>query len=118
MFSNLAAKAALQKVGLPTDIFNISAQSYLPPTNRLRKKPPPDLDHDQDANGGWASWMSAKSLPLTVQPWLTPPPPPVAVAPVPTIGDVAPVDRHGEIKFGGGRKILLVFLRCVGCACK
>lgn len=61
--------------------------------------------------------MSVKSLPLTAQAWLSPPPPSVAIARVPGIGDKAPVDKSKKIVFGEKRRILLVFLRCVGCAC-
>ncbi|KAG7122323.1 hypothetical protein HYQ44_003221 [Verticillium longisporum] len=70
-----------------------------------------------NTNGGWPAWMSMKSIPVTVQPWFTPPPPPVPVAVVcPKVGDVAPLDRDRKLIFGGGRPVLLVFLRCVGCA--
>lgn len=63
--------------------------------------------------------MAARNLPLTVQPWLTPNPAAVPVAAsCPGIGDVAPLDRDRLLTFGGGRKVLVVFLRCVGCACK
>lgn len=62
--------------------------------------------------------MSVRSLPLTVQPWLTPPPAAVSVGRVPGIGDKAPIDRTQKLGVGGGKRTLLVFLRCVGCACK
>lgn len=61
--------------------------------------------------------MSVKSLPLTAQAWLSPPPPSVAIARVPGIGDKAPVDKSKKIVFGDKKRVLLVFLRCVGCAC-
>lgn len=88
----------------------------------------PGLDEDGTRTGtgggtgsngtNWPSWMSVKALPLTVQPWFSPPPPPIPVAPeCPRVGDVAPMDRDRKITVGGGKKVVVVFLRCVGCAC-
>jgi hypothetical protein len=89
------------------------------PPNKLRKKPPPLASDDEANDGNWSGWMSVKSLPLSVQPWLNPPPPAVDVATrSPGIGDKAPLDPKRDVDFGGGRRVLLVFLRCVGCACK
>lgn len=124
MFSGLATKMALKKVGLSSNPLDFSSLTGPAADSRqsakLTKRPTdgaPGLDHGEPA-AGWASWMSLKSLPLTVHPWLAPPPPPVAVARVPHIGDVAPRDRDRQLEFGGGRRVLVVFLRCVGCACK
>ncbi|KAK7433315.1 hypothetical protein QQZ08_000254 [Neonectria magnoliae] len=115
MFSSLTTKLALKKAGIPSDILDFSGPARQP--NKLRKKPPGHVDSaDDDAGGGWGGWMSVKSLPLSVQPWLNPPPPPVDVDRVPGIGDKAPLDAGRQIVFGGGRRVLLVFLRCVGCA--
>jgi hypothetical protein len=129
MLSSLTTKIALKKVGLPSDTFDLSSWT-LPPTsteprrepNKLRKRPPPPRpegyeDDDDDGNNGWGSWGSALSIPLTVHPWLSPAPPPVQVGVAPTVGDVAPTDRGGKLKLGGGKRTLVVFLRCVGCAC-
>ncbi|KAF7548485.1 hypothetical protein G7046_g8662 [Stylonectria norvegica] len=121
MFNSLTTKIALKRVGLSSDILDFSGPaSSSQPRNKLRKNPPANLrdneDDDDEGNGGWSSWMSKKSLPLTVQPWFSPPPPPVAVARVPGIGDKAPADRDRKVVLGGGRRVLLVFLRCVGCA--
>ena len=117
MFSSLTTKLALKKAGLPTDLLNFSGPltTSTSPT-KLRKNQPDNIDQD-DGNGGWTNWMSVKSLPLTAQAWLSPPPPPVAIGRVPGIGDKAPVDKSGKIMFGEKKRILLVFLRCVGCAC-
>lgn len=115
MFSSLTTKLALKKAGLSSDMLDFSGPAR-PPPNKLRKKPPSQLDNDDD-NAGWSGWMSVKSLPLSVQPWLSPPPPPVHVARVPGIGDKAPQDIEKKLVVGGGRRVLLVFLRCVGCAC-
>lgn len=115
MFSSLTTKLALKKAGLSSDMLDFSGPAR-PPPNKLRKKPPSQLDNDDD-NAGWSGWMSVKSLPLSVQPWLSPPPPPVHVARVPGIGDKAPQDNEKKLVVGGGRRVLLVFLRCVGCAC-
>lgn len=120
MFTSLGTKLALKKVGLPTNTFDFFDEATQPrrEPNKLRKKPPvprPDGSPSNDENdGSWGSWMS---IPLTVQPWFAPPPPPVAVNAVPNVGSVAPVDRDGKLKLGGGRRTLVVFLRCVGCAC-
>ncbi|KAH7161214.1 hypothetical protein EDB81DRAFT_755788 [Dactylonectria macrodidyma] len=116
MFSSLTTKLALKKAGLPSDILDFSSGPAREP-NKLRKKPPSNLD-DQDGDNGtsWSGWMSVKSLPLSVQPWLSPTPPPVDVSRVPGIGDKAPLDPQKRIVFAGGRRVLLVFLRCVGCA--
>jgi hypothetical protein len=126
MLSSFGTKIALKKVGLSTSTFDLSTWSA-PPTssgassrrepNKLRKRQPTP---EEEAENGWASWMGSwnvQSLPLTISPWFAPPPPPVHVARVPNIGDKAPVDCDGRLKLGG-KKTLVVFLRCVGCACE
>ena len=124
MFSNLATKLALKKMGLPSDPLNFMTSSDPEPRKpkKLSKNAPPgtvpgldDINDDKSTN--WPAWMSVKSLPLAVQPWLTPMPPPIPVAEPPKVGDLAPLDRDRELTFGGGRMVLVVFLRCVGCAC-
>jgi hypothetical protein len=130
MFSNLATKVALKKVGLPADTFDFSSwktsSEGKSSTSKKLTKPQPTATTTATSNGNsnnnnktWPDWMSVKSLPLTVQPWLTPRPPPIPVAEPPRIGDLAPLDRDRKLggAFGGGRKVLVVFLRCVGCAC-
>jgi len=135
MFSSLTTKLAMKKMGISSDTFNFSAltsptwQSEPADGQQQAKKarrphsdlPPgtlPGLDDDDlDEKSGWPAWMTVKSLPLTVQPWLSPPPPPIPVAACPNVGDVAPVDRDRKLTLGGGRKVVVVFLRCVGCAC-
>ncbi|KIE00715.1 Thioredoxin-like fold protein, partial [Metarhizium majus ARSEF 297] len=109
MFSSLATKIALKKAGIPSNALDFSSPRE---PNKLRKDQPAD---DQDCNN-WSSWLSYKSLPLTVHPWLSPPPPPIQVSRVPRIGEPAPRDRHGKLATGCGRRVLVVFLRCVGCA--
>ncbi|KAF5255389.1 hypothetical protein FOXYS1_14206 [Fusarium oxysporum] len=76
MLSSFTTKLALKKAGIPSDVFDFSEKKREP--NKLRKNPPADLDNETDS--GWTSWMSIRSLPLTVQPWLTPPPAAVAKA--------------------------------------
>ncbi|KAF4338691.1 tsa antioxidant enzyme [Fusarium beomiforme] len=112
MLSSFTTKLALKKAGIPSDILDFSEKKREP--NKLRKNPPADLDNEADSS--WTSWMSVRSLPLTVQPWLTPPPAAVAVGRLPGIGDKAPVDKTMKLRVGGGKRVLLVFLRCVGCA--
>ncbi|KAK4227510.1 hypothetical protein QBC38DRAFT_477627 [Podospora fimiseda] len=110
MFSNLATKVALKKAGIPTDVLsNIKLPSWGGGDNKKST--------NSNDNAKWPT-ITLKSLPLAVQPWLTPKPPPVPVAKLPKIGELAPVDREGTLVLGGGRKTLVVFLRCVGCACK
>ncbi|KAK0730314.1 hypothetical protein B0H67DRAFT_596478 [Lasiosphaeris hirsuta] len=130
MFSSLATKVALKKMGLSSDSFNIqvpwadsspsSAPEARKPSKKLTKNAPagpiPGLDDADDKSKAWPAWMSVKSLPLTVQPWLTPVPPPIPVAAAPKVGDMAPLDRDRELTFGGGKRVIVVFLRCVGCA--
>lgn len=150
MFSSLTTKLAMKKMGLSSDTFNFSlpdmsggsaTEATKTGANKLKKTrttplPPgtvPGLDDadDLDANGNrrnsdgttgkqWPAWMSVKALPLTVQPWLTPPPAPIPVATAcPQKGDTAPLDRDRKLTVGGGGKpVVVVFLRCVGCACK
>ncbi|KAF5022665.1 hypothetical protein F66182_5283 [Fusarium sp. NRRL 66182] len=113
MLSSLTTKLALKKAGIPSDILDFSSAPKREP-NKLRKNPPQPSENDADA--GWGSWMSIRSLPLTVQPWLTPPPAAGAVGRVPGIGDKAPIDKTHKLRLGGGKRVLLVFLRCVGCA--
>lgn len=123
MFASLTTKLALKKVGLPSDTFDLSSwtlpsadpQQPRREPNKLRKQPPEGYDPERDES--WGSWISGIGIPLTVHPWLTPAPPPVKVAVVPSVGDTAPVDREGRLKLGGGQRTLVVFLRCVGCAC-
>ncbi|KAH7265992.1 hypothetical protein FSOLCH5_013090 [Fusarium solani] len=107
MLSSLTTKLALKKAGIPSDILDFQQQP---------EKSSKSNQDDQQPPQSWGSWMSIRSLPLTVQPWLSPPPPSVAVGRVPGIGDKAPVDRERRIVLGGRRRTLLVFLRCVGCA--
>ncbi|KAM0222873.1 hypothetical protein ACHAPQ_008363 [Fusarium lateritium] len=113
MLSSFTTKLALKKAGIPSDILDFSEKKREP--NKLRKNPPQPSD-DNDADAGWGSWMSIRSLPLTVQPWLTPPPAAAAVGRLPGIGDKAPLDKSQKLRLGGGKRVLLVFLRCVGCA--
>ncbi|AEO65584.1 uncharacterized protein THITE_2112710 [Thermothielavioides terrestris NRRL 8126] len=128
MFSNLATKAALKKVGLPTDTFDFSSwtgsDSSKPSWKKITKSKPTtataatdNANNNSNTSKAWPDWMSVKSLPLTVQPWLTPRPPPIPVAEPPRVGDMAPLDRDRQLVLGNGRKTLVVFLRFVGCAC-
>ncbi|POR35777.1 Uncharacterized protein TPAR_04029 [Tolypocladium paradoxum] len=127
MLSSLTTKIALKKLGLPSDALDFSTSSPAaaapPRPNKLKKTPSGAAADPNDdggggssGGGGWAGWVSVKNLPLTVHPWFSPPPPPVPVARVPRVGDVAPRDRDRKLEFGGGRRVLVVFLRCVGCA--
>lgn len=130
MLTSLTTKLALKKVGLPSNTFDFSGSSWTGGSARGSKTDGvlPGLDDmtgggssNRDSTGGavqWPAWMTVKSLPLTVQPWLAPPPPPIPVATeCPKIGDLAPLDRDRKLTVGGGRKVVVVFLRCVGCAC-
>ncbi len=124
MFSNLATKVALKKVGLPSDTFDFSSwkTSESKPSKKITKPQQPTAGDaaaatNGSANKAWPEWMTVKSLPLTVQPWLTPRPPPIPIAEPPRVGDLAPIDRDRRLVFGGGKKVMVVFLRCVGCAC-
>ncbi|GKU06145.1 tsa antioxidant enzyme protein [Fusarium langsethiae] len=110
MLSSFTTKLALKKAGIPSDILSFPTEKREP--NKLRKNPPSPSENDADSS--WSSWMSVRSLPLTVQPWLTPPPAAVSVGRVPGIGDKAPVDRTQKLRLG--KRTLVVFLRCVGCA--
>ncbi|KAK1590904.1 uncharacterized protein LY79DRAFT_195550 [Colletotrichum navitas] len=112
MLSSLTTKIALKKVGLNSKSFDFSGGS----SDTKGKSGPGNDDTVDDRQGSWPAWMSMKSLPITVAPWFTPPPPPVPVAEVPKIGDLAPLDRDRKLEFGRGRPVLVVFLRCVGCA--
>ena len=121
MLGSIGTKIALKKLGLPKDPFDFSGFTSDPgrEPNKLRKPRPGDPPSDgYDDESSWTSWMSLKSLPLTVHPWLSPPPPPVDVARVPRIGDQAPRDIDGRLVFVRGRRTMVVFLRCVGCACE
>ena len=119
MFSNLATKVALKKVGLPSDTFDFSSwKTESKPSKKITKTQPASGNASSNNSKTWSEWMSVKSLPLTVQPWLTPRPPPIPVADPPRVGDLAPLDRDRKLACGGGKKVLVVFLRCVGCACK
>ncbi|SPO00067.1 uncharacterized protein DNG_02919 [Cephalotrichum gorgonifer] len=114
MFSGFATKLALKKVGISADTFSFASPAAPSPT-KLSGDSSPDKDGD-DGGPSWPAWMSVKSLPMSVQPWLAPPPPPIPLGPLPGVGTVAPMDRDRKIVCGGGRPVLIVFLRCVGCA--
>ncbi|KAF3765171.1 hypothetical protein M406DRAFT_260138 [Cryphonectria parasitica EP155] len=130
MFSSLGTKIAMKKLGIPKDALNFTspAAADTTPPRRASKRGTRSntIDGDEAAAGGeaggeeqksWPKWMTAKSLPMTVQPWLSPAPPPVPVAAEPPrVGDVAPADQDGKLVVGRGRKVVVVFLRCVGCA--
>lgn len=120
MLSSLTTKIALRKVGLNSKSFDFSGVGGGSTDSKSSKKgSDAGLDDDAaDGNaGGWPAWMSMKSLPITVAPWFSPPPPPVPIGEVPKIGELAPLDRDRQLEFGRGRPVLVVFLRCVGCAC-
>ncbi|KAK4218944.1 hypothetical protein QBC37DRAFT_463268 [Rhypophila decipiens] len=134
MFSNLATKMAFKKMGLPSDPLNsinsVFTTSEPEPPKKQPKKltktnnnpngstsvPGPGQDDPDQKKATWPAWMSIKSLPLTVQPWLTPTPPPIPIADPPRVGDLAPLDSNRTLTLGGGKLTLVVFLRCVGCA--
>ncbi|KAK8104057.1 uncharacterized protein PG998_011090 [Apiospora kogelbergensis] len=110
MFSSLTTKLAMRKVGIKSDTFDFSSPA---PKNGSKGAP----DADEAANAGWGQWMTVKKLPLTAQAWLSPIPPPVPIAAeCPKVGDLAPLDRDRQLQFGGGKRIVVLFLRCVGCA--
>jgi hypothetical protein len=112
MLSSFTTKLALRKVGIKSDTFDFSSKPAKS-TNGSQ----PGLD-DEESSSGWPAWMSPKKLPLTAQAWLAPVPPPIPVAECPKIGDLAPLDRDRQLTFGGGRRVVVLFMRCVGCACK
>ncbi|PTB35711.1 hypothetical protein M441DRAFT_84299 [Trichoderma asperellum CBS 433.97] len=114
MISSLTTKIALRKVGLSGTNTSLDFSSFTSPSS---SSPASKNDaNNNNSNNNWSSWMTPKSLPLKVHPWFSPPPPPVKVAPVPRIGDVAPQDRQRRLELGRRNKCLVVFLRCVGCA--
>lgn len=121
--SNLTTKLALKKLGIPSNAFDNISNPFAGNNKNSSKSRPtdgsnPGLDETDDKEDGknWPAWMQIKNLPLTVQPWLTPAPPPVPVAEPPKVGDLAPLDREGRLVLGQGKRTLVVFLRCVGCA--
>lgn len=119
MFSSLGTKLAMKKMGIPKDALNFGGGGAEPAPKKNAKGGAAVDDLDDDPTPAWAKWMTVRNLPLTAQAWLSPVPPPVPVAPeCPPVGAPAPLDRDGKLVLGGGRKVLVVFLRCVGCACK
>ncbi|KAL1895966.1 hypothetical protein Cpir12675_003006 [Ceratocystis pirilliformis] len=116
MFSSLATKIALKKSGLPAALPNLDPN---PKPRRSKTALASSRENDDGGDGpaaSWPAWMSIKALPLAVQPWFTPAPPPVPIAALPEIGHLAPQDRDHKLLLGDGRNVLVVFLRCVGCA--
>ncbi|KAI0376205.1 hypothetical protein F5Y04DRAFT_214934 [Hypomontagnella monticulosa] len=111
MFTSLTTKLAMRKVGLSSDALDFSSKS-----SKSNDGSMPGLDELEESNSGWPTWMNTKKLPLTAQAWLSPAPPPVPVAECPKPGDLAPLDRDRRLTFGGGRPVIVLFLRCVGCA--
>ncbi|KAI1506037.1 hypothetical protein F5X99DRAFT_178036 [Biscogniauxia marginata] len=111
MFSTLTTKLAMKKVGLSSDALDFSSKDGSVPGLD-------ELENNGSSSSSWPpAWMSVKKLPLTAQAWLSPAPPPVPVAPeCPKPGDLAPLDRDRRLEFGGGRPVVVLFLRCVGCA--
>ncbi|KAJ4401660.1 hypothetical protein N0V82_010852, partial [Gnomoniopsis sp. IMI 355080] len=127
MFSSLGTKLALRKLGVPKDALAFADSSPAPSSNKRDRKAAAALaaengDFGDDNASSYAAawppkWMSVKSLPLTAQAWLSPPPPPVPVAAsCPAVGSRAPVDMNGKLVLGQGKRVMVVFLRCVGCA--
>ncbi|KAK5634007.1 hypothetical protein RRF57_009722 [Xylaria bambusicola] len=114
MLSSLTAKLAMKKVGLSSDALDFSST----PSNPSKSDSNSKFDGEDDSsNSGWPAWMNTKKLPLTAQAWLSPLPPPVPIATeCPKPGDLAPLDRDRQLEFGGGRPVIVLFLRCVGCA--
>ncbi|KAI1779234.1 hypothetical protein F4818DRAFT_243450 [Hypoxylon cercidicola] len=112
MFASLTTKLAMRKAGLSSDTFDFSSKSSSKPNNGSV----PGLDELEESNSSWPAWMSTKKLPLTAQAWLSPVPPPVPVAECPKPGDLAPLDRDRQLTFGEGKPVVVLFLRCVGCA--
>ncbi|KAI1427440.1 hypothetical protein F5Y12DRAFT_172597 [Xylaria sp. FL1777] len=111
MFSSLTAKLAMKKVGLSSDALDFSSSAKdMSPISGLG-------DVGDSSDSGWPAWMSKRKLPLTAQAWLSPLPPPVPVAAeCPKPGDLAPLDRDRQLELSGGRPVIVLFLRCVGCA--
>jgi hypothetical protein len=94
MFTSLTTKLALKKAGLPSNTLDFAKPGKS--NTGLSFGDGGNGDNDSD---GWPAWMSMKALPLTVHPWLTPPPAPVAVAKtVPQIGTPAPRDRDRKLQ--------------------
>ncbi|RDA95406.1 hypothetical protein CP533_3432 [Ophiocordyceps camponoti-saundersi (nom. inval.)] len=123
MLSSLTTKIALRNVGLKADSFDFFGGAAAAADEPSRKKltngndaARADADAQDDETARWPAWMSLKSLPMTVHPWITPAPPPIPVARLPQVGDVAPRDRDNKLELGGGRRVLVVFMRCAGCA--
>ncbi|TFB00737.1 hypothetical protein CCMA1212_007471 [Trichoderma ghanense] len=105
MLSTLSTKMALPRLSFT------GGDLHLPIPPISSRSTTPDIQ-----NSSRGKWISTKALPPTVQPWLSPPPVPVKLSPVPRIGEVAPLDRGKRLQFGRRSKCLVVFLRCVGCA--
>ncbi|KAK2770967.1 hypothetical protein CKAH01_14539 [Colletotrichum kahawae] len=116
MLASLTTKMALKKVGLNSKSFDFSGGGSTDSKSKSGSNAGLDDVEAENTNGGWPAWMSMKSLPITVAPWFSPPPPPVPVADPPKTGDLAPLDRDRKPEFGRGRPVPVVFLRCVGCA--
>lgn len=116
MLSSLTTKLALRKVGIKSDTFDFSPAPKASKTNSDGQKS--GFDDDEETSSNWPAWMTARKLPLTAQAWLSPVPPPVPLAECPKVGDLAPLDRDRQLTFGGGRKVVVLFMRCVGCACE
>ncbi|KAI0172566.1 hypothetical protein GGR52DRAFT_413262 [Hypoxylon sp. FL1284] len=114
MFANLTTKLAMRKAGISSDTFDFSSKKSN--NSKPADGSVPGLDDLEEPSSGWPAWMNTKKLPLTAQAWLSPVPPPVPVAERPKPGDVAPLDRDRQLTFGGGKPVIVLFLRCVGCA--
>ena len=117
MLANFGTKIALKRVGLPSNTFDFSGLGNAfagdpdRQPNKLRKDPPWMKPAAEESDTSWSSWM-----PLTVQPWFASSTTSMPISHVPQVGDEAPKDQDKQLQLGG-RKTLVVFLRCVGCAC-
>ncbi|KAI5867486.1 hypothetical protein GGS23DRAFT_179893 [Durotheca rogersii] len=119
MFSNFTTKLALKKAGLPSDALDFASTSKSSSKSSTNGSLPglDELQGSNSSSGGWPAWTYKKNLPLTAQAWLSPAPAAVAVAAeCPKPGDLAPLDRDRQLSFGGGVPVIVLFLRCVGCA--
>jgi hypothetical protein len=114
--TSLTTKLAMRKMGISKDTFNFTSAPAAKPSSAN------EFEDEGDPNSNWPKWMSVRKLPLTAQAWLAPPPPSVAVATeCPRIGGPAPLDRDRQLDLtmstGRRQQVLVVFLRCAGCAC-
>lgn len=118
MLGKLSTKIALHKAGLGS--LNFSAPTFPSNSTTTSTNSNGKGIGEEQATGDWTTTnpFAKITVPKALAPWTTPPPAPIDVAPAPAIGGRAPDCKELRMPYGGGKGVVVVFLRCCGCPCE